>query len=92
MKKIFEFDLLICPKCAGTMKIKAFISDSKKIDQILKQLDYPNQRAPPKLRSSLSWEDYIEISVLRLHDVSVLTDSRAKTRFWMGSPSAMAQS
>jgi hypothetical protein len=55
MKKIFEFDPLICPKCAGTMKIKAFITDSKKIDQILTQLEYPNQRAPPTLRSSLPW-------------------------------------
>jgi hypothetical protein len=50
MKKIFEFDPLICPKCGSTMKIKAFITDLKEIVRITKNLGIQEQRAPPKLK------------------------------------------
>jgi len=50
MKKIFEFDPLICPKCGSSMKIKAFITDSKEIIRITKNLGIQEQRAPPKLK------------------------------------------
>ena len=53
MKKVFEFDPLICPKCGGPMKIKAFITDPKEIDRITKNVGLSSQRAPPKLRYSL---------------------------------------
>jgi len=50
MKKVFDFDPLICPKCGSSMRIKAFISDSKEIARITKNLGIPDQRAPPKLK------------------------------------------
>ncbi len=52
MKKIFELDPLVCPKCSGQMKIKAFISDPNEVDKITNGLGLPLQRAPPKLRYS----------------------------------------
>ena len=53
MKRTFEIDPLICPKCGAAMKIKAFITDPKEIDRITKHLGLAHQRAPPKLRYSL---------------------------------------
>jgi len=53
MKRTFEIDPLICPKCGGTMKIKAFITDPREIDRITKNLGFASQRAPPKLHYSL---------------------------------------
>ena len=55
MKKVFEFDPLVCPKCGHSMKIKAFITNPHEIDRITKNLGIPNQRAPPKLKYSLPW-------------------------------------
>lgn len=52
MKKVFELDPLVCPKCHGPLKIKAFITDPKEVDTITKGLGLPPQRAPPKIRSS----------------------------------------
>ena len=52
MKKVFELDPLICPKCGGPLKIKAFITDSRQVDKITSGLGISAQRAPPKLRYS----------------------------------------
>ena len=52
MKRTFEIDPLVCPKCGGTMKIKAFITDPGEINRITKNLCLAAQRAPPKLRYS----------------------------------------
>ena len=53
MKKVFEFDPPICPKCGHSRKIKAFITNASEIDRITKNLNIPNQRAPPKLPYTL---------------------------------------
>ena len=54
MKKCFEIDPLVCPKCGSPMKIKSCITDPKEIDRITKNLGCTSQRAPPKLRYSLA--------------------------------------
>jgi Putative transposase/Transposase zinc-binding domain len=50
MKKVFELDPLLCPKCGSQMRIKAFITNPYEIDRITKNLGIPNQRAPPLLK------------------------------------------
>ena len=50
MKKIFEFDPLVCPKCGANMKIKAFITDSKEITRITEHHKLPAWRAPPPIK------------------------------------------
>ena len=52
IKKIFEFDPLICSKCGSAMKIKAFITDHNEISRITKNLGIQDQRAPPKIKYS----------------------------------------
>jgi hypothetical protein len=52
IKKVFEFDPLLWPKCHGSMKIRAFITDTNEIRRIAKNLNIPNQRAPPDLQFS----------------------------------------
>ena len=47
MKKVFEIDPLICPKCSGEMKIVAFIQDLKEIKRIAENLGETVWRAPP---------------------------------------------
>ena len=37
IKKVYEIDPLKCPKCGGSMKIKAFITDPEQVRRILRQ-------------------------------------------------------
>ena len=49
IKKVYEIDPLICPKCGGTMRIVSFIEDYKGIDKIIKhlKLTFKAERPPP---------------------------------------------
>ena len=50
IKKIWEVDVLVCPRCAGSMKIISFITENLLIKQILKHLGLWQQkpsRSPP---------------------------------------------
>lgn len=47
MKRIFEIDPLLCPKCSGSMKIKAFITATSEIERLCKNLALIPWRAPP---------------------------------------------
>jgi len=55
IQKIYEVDLLTCPKCQGRMKIIAFIEDEEVIEKILKHLGLweIKARPPPKPKASL---------------------------------------
>ena len=51
IKKIYEVDPLLCPKCGGSMRIIAFIEDDKVIRKILDWLginEFKRDRPPPK--------------------------------------------
>ncbi|MBW2614547.1 MAG: transposase, partial [Deltaproteobacteria bacterium] len=49
IKKVYEIDPLICPKCGGTMRIVSFIEDYNIIDKIIKhlKLTFKAERPPP---------------------------------------------
>ena len=49
IKKIYEVDPLICPKCGGQMKIKAFVTDPKEVSRLMQSLMIPNFHPPPPL-------------------------------------------
>ena len=49
IKKVYEFDPLVCPKCGENMKIKAFIHDLNEISRFTKHLGFPAWRAPPPI-------------------------------------------
>ena len=53
MKKFYEIDPLICPKCGSNMKLMAFFTDPIQIDRICANLKISTGRAPPKLRYSI---------------------------------------
>ena len=58
LKRVFNIDIEICPKCGGAVKIIACIEDPVVIDKILIHLDKkdasteqvlrPHPRAPPQ--------------------------------------------
>ena len=51
IKKIYEVDPLICPKCGGDMRIIAFIEGYKIVRKILDYLgidEFKRDRPPPK--------------------------------------------
>ena len=51
IKKIYEVDPLICPKCGANMRIIAFIEDYKVLKKILDYLDiYEFKRDRPHLK------------------------------------------
>ena len=49
IKRVYEVDPLICPKCHGQMKIISFLHDAKVIKDICDSLGLQSWRAPPKL-------------------------------------------
>ena len=50
IKKVYEVDPLVCPKCSGPMEIVAFVTDAKAIGKILRHIgqNASAERAPPK--------------------------------------------
>ena len=49
IRKVFEVDPLICPRCGGEMKVISFIEDHKVIDRIIAylKLTFLAERPPP---------------------------------------------
>lgn len=50
MKRIFEIDPLHCPKCSGSMKIKAFLVQPGEISRLCQHLGIAASRAPPPIQ------------------------------------------
>ena len=49
IKKVYEVDPLICPKCGSLMKIKAFIIKTSEVALLMETLKLPNFHPPPTL-------------------------------------------
>ena len=49
MKRVFEIDPLLCPRCGAQMKIKSFVTDPRQIQRLLLNLGLPSATAPPPL-------------------------------------------
>jgi hypothetical protein len=49
IRKVYEVDPLICPKCGGLMKVIAFITDYQAIDRIIDHLEltFVAEKPPP---------------------------------------------
>ena len=49
IRKVYEIDPLLCPQCAGQMKVIAFITDYSVVDKIIKhlKLGFKPERPPP---------------------------------------------
>ena len=49
IRKVYEIDPLLCPQCAGQMKVIAFIRDYSVVDKIIKhlKLGFKPERPPP---------------------------------------------
>ena len=60
MKRIFEVDPLVCPKCGSQMKIKAFITDSKEITRLCNNLGITPWHAPPPFGKSKDASSTVE--------------------------------
>jgi hypothetical protein len=37
IRKVYEVDPMVCPKCGGQMKVVAFITDYAAVDRIIKE-------------------------------------------------------
>ena len=59
IKLVFEVDPLACPRCGGAMKIKAFLTKTKEIERLCKNLGLCSWRAPPEFgrHPDTSWLD-----------------------------------
>jgi len=51
IRKVYEVDPMVCPKCGGTMKVVAFITDYAAVDRITDHLKLTFvAKKPPPLR------------------------------------------
>ncbi len=53
IKRVYEVDPLICPKCNGNMKIVAFLQDPREIEKICDSLGVAASRDPPPFENKL---------------------------------------
>ena len=52
IRKVFEVDPLLCPKCGSEMKVIAVLTDPKVVDRIIRHLDKnAAARSPPHISS-----------------------------------------
>ncbi len=54
IRKVYEVDPLLCPKCGGTMKVIAFITDYSVVDRIISHLKLTfvaSKPPPPRMAS-----------------------------------------
>jgi hypothetical protein len=49
IRKVYEVDPMACPRCGGTMKIVAFLTDNTVVDEIIEhlKLTFTAERPPP---------------------------------------------
>ena len=49
IRKVYEVDPLVCPKCGGQMEIIAFLTDFSAVDRIIRhlKLSFVAERPPP---------------------------------------------
>ncbi len=67
IRKVYEIDPLLCPRCGGQMRIIAFIEEPKAIDKIIRhlKLSFQAERPPPSqliqqelLVATEQWSEY----------------------------------
>ena len=56
IRRIFEVDPLVCPRCGEAMRILAFVTEPKVIDRILKHLAAKgiDARSPPTAHTDVA--------------------------------------
>ena len=62
IKKVYEADPLVCPRCSGPVKIISLIGDAPVIEKILRHLklwDRPERPPPPTPERSIQYDDPI---------------------------------
>jgi hypothetical protein len=49
IRKVYEVDPMLCPKCGGTMKVVAFITDDEAVDRVIDRLKltFVAEKPPP---------------------------------------------
>ena len=49
IRKVYEVDPMLCPKCGGSMKVVAFITDHAAVDRIIDHLKlrFIAEKPPP---------------------------------------------
>ena len=75
IKRVFEIDPLICPKCSSTMRVVSFITNSNEINRLLKNLGIPawtipepiKSNAPPSTEpSTIPYDEWFSLNLCRL--------------------------
>jgi hypothetical protein len=62
IKKVYEADPLVCPRCSGPLKIISLIGDGRVIEKILRHLklwDRPERPPPPPAARSIQYDEEI---------------------------------
>ena len=62
IKKVYEADPLVCPRCSGPLKIISLIGDTAVIEKILRHLklwDRPERPRPPPAAQRVHYDEEI---------------------------------
>jgi hypothetical protein len=58
IRKVYEVDPMLCPKCGGAMKVVAFLTEHAVVDRIIKhlKLTFVAERPPPP---RVAYQEYL---------------------------------
>jgi hypothetical protein len=76
IKKVYEADPLVCPRCSGPLKIISLIGDAPVIEKILRHLklwDPPQRPPPPAAVPSIHYDE----PTVEPHEVDQWPDATA---------------
>jgi hypothetical protein len=59
IRRVFEIDPLICPRCGSQMRIKSFITDTKEVKRLLDHLGIPGFIKPEPIRTAAPPDGFI---------------------------------
>ena len=66
IRKVHDVDPLLCPKCGGTMKVIAFITDFSVVDRIINhlKLTFVADKPPPP---QIAFQELLRAEIGRAH-------------------------
>jgi hypothetical protein len=80
IRKVYEVDSLICPRCGGRMKVVSFLTEYAVVDRIIRHLKYSDPADPEFLTPfcSREYHHFVRVGAYFGPDGSDLSDAQKR--------------
>jgi len=59
VRKVYEVDPMICPRCGGRMRVVAFLTEPAVVDRIIRHLELTSARGSDSFLFKMGWVDRV---------------------------------